>query len=322
MKITCDIIRDVLPLYAENLASGDTRQMVEDHVCGCEECRKELDLLRKDAPLPENVGVSALKKVKRGIALRRVLAVSAVLLVVFSLYVGVGLMMDATVYLTAEQAVQSVVALPDGSIRVYWSSLPTKIIMLGNGNEMADEPTGNYGIIAATNLRKLLLTPKATPYEELPGEVRELMPQEDYGTSTIQLEGKAANQNVWYCSAKDGTGEKLLWDAGNDYAGGTFVRVNYHLGWYCAALAGLAVFFSGWPFLLKDRRQRSAARHLASLFGCICASTAIVCGGQFMEISGEFAESLLEGLIVAAPLFAGVVCGMKLRQLAGMDRET
>ena len=31
MDISCDIIRDLLPLYAENLVSEDSRKLVDDH---------------------------------------------------------------------------------------------------------------------------------------------------------------------------------------------------------------------------------------------------------------------------------------------------
>lgn len=30
MKISCNVIRDILPLYAEDMASQDTRDLVED----------------------------------------------------------------------------------------------------------------------------------------------------------------------------------------------------------------------------------------------------------------------------------------------------
>lgn len=40
MKIDCDIIRDLLPLYTEGLASEKSRIAVEEHIKECEECRK------------------------------------------------------------------------------------------------------------------------------------------------------------------------------------------------------------------------------------------------------------------------------------------
>lgn len=40
MKIDCDIIKDLLPLYAEGLASEKSKIAVEEHLKECEECRK------------------------------------------------------------------------------------------------------------------------------------------------------------------------------------------------------------------------------------------------------------------------------------------
>lgn len=35
----CNIIRDLLPLYTENLLSEESRQLIEEHIAACEECR-------------------------------------------------------------------------------------------------------------------------------------------------------------------------------------------------------------------------------------------------------------------------------------------
>lgn len=39
----CDIIRDLLPLYADGLATESSRRIIEDHVRTCPECKKLLD---------------------------------------------------------------------------------------------------------------------------------------------------------------------------------------------------------------------------------------------------------------------------------------
>ncbi len=47
MKIRCDVIKDLLPLYAEDLASEGSRELVETHMEECDGCKKELDKIRK-----------------------------------------------------------------------------------------------------------------------------------------------------------------------------------------------------------------------------------------------------------------------------------
>ena len=39
MKTNCDIIRDLLPLYAEHITSEATNALVEEHLAECEACR-------------------------------------------------------------------------------------------------------------------------------------------------------------------------------------------------------------------------------------------------------------------------------------------
>lgn len=41
MKNECSIVRDLLPLYVEQMVSAETGEFVEEHLEGCEACRKE-----------------------------------------------------------------------------------------------------------------------------------------------------------------------------------------------------------------------------------------------------------------------------------------
>ena len=46
MNITCNIIKDLLPLYAEDMVSEDSKALVDDHLCSCDSCTKELAELK------------------------------------------------------------------------------------------------------------------------------------------------------------------------------------------------------------------------------------------------------------------------------------
>ena len=89
----CNIIEDLLPLYAEDLCSAESRAAVEAHVSGCEACREKLARLHaglSDAAPADDTGAGALKKVKRGILARNLLLAGGLLLVL-----GVGLAVAA-----------------------------------------------------------------------------------------------------------------------------------------------------------------------------------------------------------------------------------
>ena len=42
MKITCEIIRDLLPLYHDGVLSDDSKALVKEHISYCEKCKAEL----------------------------------------------------------------------------------------------------------------------------------------------------------------------------------------------------------------------------------------------------------------------------------------
>ena len=51
MKITCNIIEDLLPLYIDDMVSEDSRQLVGEHLKECAACRKMLDEMKKENQL-------------------------------------------------------------------------------------------------------------------------------------------------------------------------------------------------------------------------------------------------------------------------------
>ena len=44
----CNVIHDLLPLYVENLVSDESRQLIEEHIAVCEECRTMLYRMQSD----------------------------------------------------------------------------------------------------------------------------------------------------------------------------------------------------------------------------------------------------------------------------------
>lgn len=65
MIIPCAIIQDLLPLYAEDMLSDESRLLVEEHLHQCPACQKELLALKTTAPLPEDRSAVPLQKIQQ-----------------------------------------------------------------------------------------------------------------------------------------------------------------------------------------------------------------------------------------------------------------
>ena len=80
MKITCDVIRDLLPLAAEELASADSMEVVREHLLECEGCRDAYEKLKKPPVIAaEEPGLNT---VRRNLWKRRFLTALCAVLVV------------------------------------------------------------------------------------------------------------------------------------------------------------------------------------------------------------------------------------------------
>lgn len=42
MKISCSVIKDLLPLYHDDLCSEESRELIEEHIKVCNDCKSEL----------------------------------------------------------------------------------------------------------------------------------------------------------------------------------------------------------------------------------------------------------------------------------------
>ena len=64
-KLPCEVIRDLLPLYADDAASPASCRLVEEHLAGCPCCRRELEQLRRPLAIPADTDTSLLRRLRR-----------------------------------------------------------------------------------------------------------------------------------------------------------------------------------------------------------------------------------------------------------------
>lgn len=320
MNISCDIIRDLLPLYAEDMVSEDSKNLVDEHLCGCDECTRQLGIMKKASKLPIEVETTSLKRIENTIRRRRVLAVLTTIMFVVTLVLSVTLLLDARIYLTAAQAIESVEALEDGSLRIHTADIVSGTGSLGDGNPYSSEPSGNYGIIMSARLGSLLNPPKRQDYSELPEEMQSVIEPENWGAKIYQLPGGASSQNFWYCDPWTGKGAALLWDAGNYYDGEPLGDVNFHLLHYFFILIGASAILFLIAHINEKRWYGEMITRFAILVGCNAVSLLIVTAGQFMEIWGEFTAGMVNAAVHSVPLTITVLLARQLHRMNKQDK--
>ena len=96
MKIDCSIVKDLLPLYVENMVSADTAKYIEAHLQECDGCRSELALLKggeeltsaQGEPAPQPDSAKPFKKIMK--KMNRKFYSLAYSLIIFFIFLGFG----------------------------------------------------------------------------------------------------------------------------------------------------------------------------------------------------------------------------------------
>ncbi|WP_295085052.1 zf-HC2 domain-containing protein [Ruminococcus sp.] len=79
----CDIVMDLLPLYADDVCSEESRKEVEEHIKGCTSCKSTLEKLRKNVSISPQKDAEVLKRIKKRLRIEKlvVVLISATVLV-------------------------------------------------------------------------------------------------------------------------------------------------------------------------------------------------------------------------------------------------
>jgi hypothetical protein len=122
MKNKCNVIRDILPLYVENIISDDTKAFVEAHLKDCPECKKELEDMRTPSELPTDVDAVPLKKIRTKLLKKRVQTVVLTMAIVVALLVTTFAYLTAPKYLDFTQDRLVVTESSSGEVIVSFNS--------------------------------------------------------------------------------------------------------------------------------------------------------------------------------------------------------
>ena len=336
MKISCNIVRDLLPLYAEDLASQDTRNLVDEHLCTCEDCKSILNTMKTPASIPVEASPDALNKVKKTIRRRRAVSVMAAVMTVITIASMVFTYMFTPFQLTMDQALDDFYIREDGAAVIDYSPAVVGRVMTGRGdNRYLNQYSTRYDMWKGENRESIEALFGAdgiiTEDERLRYEGIEVYTGMWHSPANkvlsdapipwaedAVLETAAGEWNWWY-EDPTGRGEDiLLHDAGkmSPEAQKTFSPVYPAL---CFGGMGMCLVLLVLSRLLKKPSVKEVAARLAILGGSLAAATLLVSSGNvFTTTAGTIAQYW--GWMISMNTVLMTMTGLLLRQLHQMGK--
>lgn len=90
--IKCEVVKDLLPLYVDNVLSKESRELVEEHFAICAECKDYYEKLKDVGDEPINKatddGKKVIQNIRRSISRKRVGAICLTAILVAAIAVG------------------------------------------------------------------------------------------------------------------------------------------------------------------------------------------------------------------------------------------
>lgn len=126
MKNECSIIRDILPLYVENMVSEDTSEFVKEHLESCPACRAELEKLREPVevqtePQPD-MDAAPLKRLKKALLMKKVQTILCTAAVLLALMLSVISFLTAPEYFAYSPELVTVTEEANGAVTLSFGN--------------------------------------------------------------------------------------------------------------------------------------------------------------------------------------------------------
>lgn len=86
----CGMIEDLLPLYADNVCSEESRSVVAEHIAVCAQCRAQLEQMGKSVAVSSHADIAAIRRIKRRIRIEKIV-LAVILTAVLLLFGWLGL---------------------------------------------------------------------------------------------------------------------------------------------------------------------------------------------------------------------------------------
>ncbi len=126
MRNECNIIRDILPLYAEDMVSPDTVSYVEEHLKSCGACRREYEQAKEPGQMKGKRDAVPLLKLRKKMAAKKIQTILLTAVFVAALLVSAFAVLDAPVYLPYSEGLVTAEPVGDSGLCIIFDEEVTE----------------------------------------------------------------------------------------------------------------------------------------------------------------------------------------------------
>ena len=220
MSNQCEVIRDLMPLYAESMASEASAAIIEEHLAGCTSCRDYLGEIRQTVSNVKDTDSSLLRQMKKRLQRKKTLTVLVTLMMTLVVMITAIAYLTAPDYLPYSDELVSVRELDDGTVMVIF-----------------DESVAGYDISFVTNEngtdREYSLTAWNTTWNRW---------FQRHGSNQITLlnpDGEKVTAIFYYQT--NGQNDILIYNRGSEPSGGRITLPRLVLNYYFILAIGFLI---------------------------------------------------------------------------------
>lgn len=125
MSNKCNLIKDILPLYVEDMVSTDTREFVSEHLEHCAECHAEFEHLGKPAEFIPDTGIAPLKRIKKDLFIKRLQTIFFTAMLACAIVVAVFAFLTSPNFFPYSDSLVNVIDSPNGNIIIAFDNKVT-----------------------------------------------------------------------------------------------------------------------------------------------------------------------------------------------------
>lgn len=147
MNKMCSVIRDLLPLYIEDMVSEDTRAVIDEHLADCPACRAELASLETSPELKPETSAAPLKRLRRDLRKKKIQTIAVTVAFMAAILLSLFAYVTAPQYFSYTPGLMTLTEDENGAIIIVFNEKVTGSYCYDSGD--TNEPGTNEHYVEA-----------------------------------------------------------------------------------------------------------------------------------------------------------------------------